>query len=98
MVFSETTCNRKQYLTPPSSELIKTLNRANGKIRRGNTFNPDEVDEYWALLLEKAFAKLAGGYMKLEGGFPRCALTFLTGGISTSDMIDSEELRKEVIF
>jgi len=34
--------------------------------------------------------------MKLEGGFPRCALTFLTGGIATSDLIDSNEVRVEV--
>ena len=34
--------------------------------------------------------------MNLEGGFPRCALTFLTGGITTSDMIDSKELAEEV--
>ena len=34
--------------------------------------------------------------MKLEGGFPRCALTFLTGGITTSDLIDSNDIRKEV--
>ena len=25
----------------------------NGKIKRGNTFSPDDIDEYWALLLEK---------------------------------------------
>ena len=70
--------------------------RKNGKMRRGNTFNPAEVDEWWALLLEKAFAKLVGGYMNLEGGFPRCALTFLTGGISTSDMIDTPAMENEV--
>ena len=27
--------------------------RKNGKVKRGSTFNPDNVDEYWALLLEK---------------------------------------------
>ena len=26
--------------------------------------------------------------MKLEGGFPRCAVTYLCGGITTSDVID----------
>ena len=35
------------------------------------TFDPDFVEDYWALLLEKAFAKFVGGYMKLEGGHPR---------------------------
>ena len=27
--------------------------RKNGRIKRGNTFDPNEVDEFWALLLEK---------------------------------------------
>ena len=40
------------------------------------------------LFIFKAFAKLVGGYMKLEGGFPRCAVTYLCGGITTSDVID----------
>ena len=56
--------------------------------RRGRTFRPEDVDDYWALLLEKAFAKFVGGYMNLEGGFPRCAVTHLSGGITTSDMLN----------
>ena len=56
--------------------------------RRGRTFRPDDVEDYWALLLEKAFAKFVGGYMNLEGGFPRCAVTHLSGGITTSDMLN----------
>ena len=27
--------------------------RGDGRMKRGNTFSPDDVDEYWALLLEK---------------------------------------------
>ena len=34
--------------------------------------------------------------MKLEGGFPRCALTHLTGGITTSDNMISKETMAEV--
>ena len=65
---------------------------SNGKIRRGGTFEPDEVGDYWALLLEKAFAKFVGGYMQLEGGFPRCAVTYLSGGITTTDDIELDSI------
>ena len=34
--------------------------------------------------------------MKLEGGFPRSALTHLTGGITTSDNIASKDAMAEV--
>ena len=34
--------------------------------------------------------------MKLEGGFTRCALTFLTSGITTSDFIDDPFAKKQV--
>ena len=62
--------------------------RAGKPPRRGRTFRPEDVEDYWALLLEKAFAKFVGGYMNLEGGFPRCAVTHLSGGITTSDMLN----------
>ena len=32
--------------------------RKNGKLKRGNTFSPEHVDEYWALLLEKVRSDL----------------------------------------
>merc|ERR1712137_896840 len=35
--------------------------------------------ELWTLLIEKAFAKLAGSYADLKGGRPECALQALTG-------------------
>lgn len=34
--------------------------------------------------------------MKLQGGFPRCAMTFLTGGITTADLMDKKDLVNEV--
>ena len=64
---------------------------------RGSTFEPAEVDDFWALLLEKAFAKMVGGYMHLEGGYPRSALTFLSGGITTTDIIDDDQLVIEAV-
>ena len=39
---------------------------------------------------------MSGGYMKLQGGFPRCAMTFLTGGITTADLMDTKDLVNEV--
>eukprot|EP01065_Artemidia_motanka_P000436 TRINITY_DN10198_c1_g1_i1.p1 TRINITY_DN10198_c1_g1~~TRINITY_DN10198_c1_g1_i1.p1 ORF type:complete len:1658 (+),score=545.93 TRINITY_DN10198_c1_g1_i1:2377-7350(+) len=41
--------------------------------------NRAEPNEVWAPLVEKAFAKLRGGYMKLETGDPADALSDITG-------------------
>jgi len=47
--------------------------------------------------LEKAFAKFVGGYMNLEGGCPRWAVTYLSGGITTHDEItDSFSIQNAV--
>ena len=35
--------------------------------------------EAWLVLLEKAYAKMMGGYLDLEGGSPAAALRHLTG-------------------
>ena len=56
--------------------------RAGKPPRRGRTFRPDEVEDYWALLLEKAFAKLHGSYFHLCGGFSVASLENLTGGVT----------------
>ncbi|XP_064594620.1 calpain-8-like isoform X2 [Liolophura sinensis] len=54
--------------------------------------NREEPNEFWAALLEKAFAKFYGSYQRLEGGFIHYALLTLTGGITEVVDLDSTSL------
>ncbi|ESL06858.1 calpain-like cysteine peptidase, partial [Trypanosoma rangeli SC58] len=49
-------------------------------------------DDYWGCLVEKAFAKLYGGYDKISGVGYGCALSQLTGGVCFT--IDWKVLRR----
>jgi hypothetical protein len=56
------------------------LPTVNGRLIYGQ--NISESNEFWVPLVEKAYAKVNGGYGNLEGGIPCNSLVDLTGGIS----------------
>jgi len=69
----------------------------------GTAFSRSHGDELWVLLLEKMYAKVYGGYDKIEGGIPGDALADLTGApyqfykTQGASSVDSKELWNEMI-
>jgi hypothetical protein len=54
--------------------------------------------QMWPLLLEKAFAKMNGGYSKLSGGTPLTAMVAITGGVGEQFAITEEDKRSDKLF
>ncbi|CAF0866413.1 unnamed protein product [Brachionus calyciflorus] len=55
--------------------------------------NKQEPNEFWAALLEKAYAKMSGCYENLDGGNTTDALIDMTGGIQ--ETFDIKEMKRE---
>ncbi len=57
--------------------------------------NREEPNEFWAALLEKAYAKLCGCYENLDGGMTTDALIDMTGGIQEQFEINKKQTEIE---
>ena len=47
-------------------------------------------NEFWAALLEKAYAKLHGSYQKIDGGFTGDSMEDFSGGLSERYMLTKD--------
>eukprot|EP00928_Gymnodinium_smaydae_P082137 TRINITY_DN6553_c2_g6_i2.p1 TRINITY_DN6553_c2_g6~~TRINITY_DN6553_c2_g6_i2.p1 ORF type:complete len:479 (-),score=85.01 TRINITY_DN6553_c2_g6_i2:106-1461(-) len=65
-----------------------------GELR--SKFTRTESPEIWPMIMEKAFAKMYGGYDKLEGGQMSWALTAITGNESVHFYRESHEWKAVV--
>jgi len=60
-------------------------------------FSHNNGNELWVMLLEKAYAKVAGSYSAIEGGIPFLALSDLTG-MPVKRIIKLSELDQNILF
>ena len=59
-------------------------------------FSRGQGNELWVLLLEKAYAKLHGGYKSIVGGIPHEAMMDLTGCPTTSFSFADENVQEMI--
>jgi len=71
-------CSKNKWITVTIDDRIPCMKRTIYTPAKPLFSQPHE-NEMYILLLEKAFAKLAGSYTKLDGGFPSLAWIVLTG-------------------
>ena len=65
--------------------------------RRGPCFTRGSGKELWVLLLEKAWAKIYGNYLRIEGGLTKEALHNLTGAPAETIFMSEERLWNTMI-
>ncbi|KAG8552741.1 hypothetical protein GDO81_003027 [Engystomops pustulosus] len=75
-----------QWVEVAVDDLLPTVPvQKNGKTQYDLLFvHSQDKDEFWSSLLEKAYAKLKGGYSTLQMGFAGEALEDMTGGVVQS--------------
>lgn len=67
------------------------------KFPRGLVYvKSSDSNEYWPSLLEKAYAKLNGGYKGLDGGMAMDALVDLTSGLSETYDYSTEDIPEDL--
>jgi len=71
--------------------------RVNGKLVP--RFNNTKTNEAWGLIIEKAYAKIYGGYLNIDGGRAEEALTELTGApMKSFDITDKKTTNADIIW
>jgi len=71
-------CSKNKWITVTIDDKIP-CSESNRYMPPKPLFSQPHENEMYILLLEKAFAKMAGSYTKLDGGFPSLAWIVLTG-------------------
>ena len=87
---------------PPGGWNIRMTDQLRCSFRNGKLIylRSNASNEFWAALLEKAYAKFHGSYAAIEGGISSDAAVDFTGGIPQIVNIDHnmEEKEKEKLF
>mmetsp|Transcript_27993 Transcript_27993/g.36165 ORF Transcript_27993/g.36165 Transcript_27993/m.36165 type:complete len:481 (-) Transcript_27993:413-1855(-) len=72
-------CQAQDFVEVSIDSLIPCKEKKWWELKARPLFAQPKGDELYILMIEKAFAKFAGGYQKLDGGFPCLAWLALTG-------------------
>jgi hypothetical protein len=69
----------EKFVNVTVDDKIPCVQNGDGWAPKYCNFNPTKPDCFWALILEKAFAKYNGSYKSLDGGFSLYAMQAMTG-------------------